>query len=97
MASTTKIWTLDLTSNFLAMGVVHLDDKVTIDAFEAGVGGSLMVDVFKKPLEAGEVVKFRDLVRGMIYQSGNNAAYAIAGHIAQAYWAPTPTGTTSSR
>lgn len=86
MASTTKIWTLDLTSNFLATGVVHLDDKVTINAFEAGVGGSLMVDVFKKPLEAGEVVKFRDLVRGMMYQSGNNAAYAIADHIAQAYW-----------
>jgi D-alanyl-D-alanine carboxypeptidase len=85
MASTTKLWTLDLTVHALNDGVVSLDDDVTINAFEGGVGGSMMTDVNGTPLEDGEVISLELLIRGMMYPSGNNAAYAIARHVAQAY------------
>jgi hypothetical protein len=85
MASTTKLWTLDLTVHALNDGVVSLDDDITINAFEGGVGGSMMTDVNGTPLEAGEVISLELLIRGMMYPSGNNAAYAIARHVAQAY------------
>ena len=42
----------------------------------------------KLSLEAGEVVKFDDLIRGMMYPSGNNATYAVARHVAQGYFGP---------
>jgi D-alanyl-D-alanine carboxypeptidase len=83
MASTTKVWTLDVTVHALDAGCVHLDDDVVINAFEAGIGGSSMTDVNGVPLETGEVVKLEDLVRGMMYPSGNNATYAIARHVAE--------------
>ena len=41
MASTTKIWAFDVTVHALDDGCVTLDDEVTINAFEAGVGGKL--------------------------------------------------------
>jgi D-alanyl-D-alanine carboxypeptidase len=90
MASTTKVWTLDLTVHALNQGLVHLDDLVTINQYESslGKGNSLMTDVNGKSLEAGEVVKLRDLLRGLIYQSGNDAAFAIGRHVAKAYYGP---------
>src|SRR5262249_17380410 len=90
MASTTKIWTLDLLAHALAQGKVHLADPVTITPHEASFGptNSLMKDVNGKSLEAGEVVKLRDLARGMMYVSGNDAAFAIGHHVAQAYYGP---------
>ena len=90
MGSTTKIWTLDLTAHALKQGVVHLNDQVTINPYEAGFGpgNSLMRDVNGTPLEAGEVVSLDALVRGLMYQSGNNAAIAIARHVARAYYGP---------
>ena len=80
--------TLDLTVHALDDGVVSLDDPVTINAFEGGVGGSMMTDVNGTPLEDGEVITLELLIRGMMYPSGNNAAYAIARHVAQAYLGP---------
>jgi len=47
-----------------------------------------MADVNNVPLQVGEVVRLADLIRGMMYQSGNNAAWAIAEHIARAYFGP---------
>ncbi len=85
-ASTTKIMTLHLASIALSDGVVHLDDQVTIDALVASIGGSSMQDVNGVALEEGEVVGFGDLIRGMMYPSGNNAAWAIAEHVARAYF-----------
>jgi D-alanyl-D-alanine carboxypeptidase len=85
-ASTTKIMTLHLASIALSEGVVHLDDQVTIDALVASIGGSAMKDVNGVALEEGEVVSFGDLIRGMMYPSGNNAAWAIAEHVARAYF-----------
>jgi len=85
MASTTKLMTLHLTVLALNEGVVHLDDQVTINATEAGIGGSSMQDVNGVALEEGEVVSLEDLIRGMMYPSGNNAAWAIARHVAEGY------------
>lgn len=91
MGSTTKIWTLDLTAQALADHYVSVDDFVTINADEAShqpPNESSMTDVNGTPLEKGEIVKFGDLIRGMMYPSGNNATYAIADHIARAYYGP---------
>jgi D-alanyl-D-alanine carboxypeptidase (penicillin-binding protein 5/6) len=91
MGSTTKIWTLDLAAQALANHFVSVNDLVTINADEAShlpPNESSMTDVNGKPLEKGEIVKFGDLIRGMMYPSGNNAAYAIADHLARTYYGP---------
>ena len=44
-----------------------------------------MADMNGVPLEEGEVVSLETLIRGMMYPSGNNAAWAIARHVAEAY------------
>ena len=84
-ASTTKLTTLHLTVLALNDGVVHLDDLVTINATEAGIGGSSMDDVNGVAIEAGEVISLETLLRGMMYPSGNNASWAIARHVAEGY------------
>jgi D-alanyl-D-alanine carboxypeptidase len=84
-ASTTKLMTLHLTVLALNAGKVLLSDQVTINATEAGIGGSTMADMNGVPLEEGEVVSLETLIRGMMYPSGNNAAWAIARHVAEAY------------
>jgi len=88
-ASTTKIMTLFLTAQAVNQGVVHLDDQVTIDALVAIpmlLLQSRMQDVNGVPLQEGEVVRLADLIRGMMYQSGNNAAWEIAEYVARAYF-----------
>jgi D-alanyl-D-alanine carboxypeptidase len=84
-ASTTKLMTLHLTVIALNDGIVDLDDLVTINAVESGIGGSMMTDVNGVTLEVGEVVSLEDLIRGMMYQSGNDAAWAIGRHVAEGY------------
>ena len=84
-ASTTKLMTLHLTVLALNAGEVSLSDQVTINATEAAVGGSTMADINGVSLEAGEVVSLETLIRGMMYPSGNNAAWAIGRHVAEAY------------
>lgn len=87
MASTTKVMTLDLAVEALNAGVVLLNDQVTIDALEAAIEppNSVMADVNGVTLDEGEVVSFETLLRGMMYPSGNDAAWAVGHHIAQAY------------
>ena len=84
-ASTTKLMTLHLTVLALNAGKVQLSDLVTINATEAGIGGSTMADINGVSLEEGEVVSLKTLIRGMMYPSGNNAAWAIGRHVAEAY------------
>ncbi len=84
-ASTTKLMTLHLTVLALNADKVSLNDQVTINATEAAVGGSTMADINGVSLEAGEVVSLETLIRGMMYPSGNNAAWAIGRHVAEAY------------
>jgi D-alanyl-D-alanine carboxypeptidase len=87
MASTTKLMTLDLTLHAVDDGVVSLNDQVTVDSFAASLEppNSVMADVNNVTLEPGEVVSLETLIRGMMYPSGNDAAWAIAYHVAQAY------------
>jgi D-alanyl-D-alanine carboxypeptidase (penicillin-binding protein 5/6) len=87
MASTTKLMTLDVTLHAVDDGVVSLDDQVTVDPFAASLEppNSVMADINGVTLEPGEVVSLRTLIRGMMYPSGNDAAWAIAFHVAQAY------------
>jgi len=87
MASTTKLMTLDVTLHAIDDGVVSLDDQVSVDPFAASLEppNSVMADINGVTLEPGEVVSLRTLIRGMMYPSGNDAAWAIAFHVAQAY------------
>jgi D-alanyl-D-alanine carboxypeptidase len=87
MASTTKLMTLDVTLHAVEDGVVGLNDQVTVDAYAASLEppNSVMADINGVTLEPGEVVSLETLIRGMMYPSGNDAAWAIAYYVAQAY------------
>ncbi|MBQ1821059.1 MAG: D-alanyl-D-alanine carboxypeptidase [Clostridia bacterium] len=72
-ASTTKVLTC-----IIALEEGNLDDMVTVSAkaVDFGRGNSLM------GLEEGDQYTLRDLLYGMMLPSGNDAAIAIAEHIA---------------
>ena len=70
MASTTKIMTL-----LTALELSEPDEQVTISANAAGQEGSSAY------IEAGAVMSMRDLEYGLMLNSGNDAAVAIAEHI----------------
>lgn len=70
MASTTKIMTA-----LVAIENGNLDDIVTVSAKAAGTEGSSMY------LKSGEKISLRDLLYGLMLNSGNDAAIAIAEHI----------------
>lgn len=71
IASITKIMTA-----ILAIESGKLDDTVTISNKAAGTEGSSLY------LLPGEKVKLNDLVYGLMLRSGNDAAVAIAEHVA---------------
>ena len=71
MASTTKIMTA-----LLAIEHCSLDEWVTVPAQAYGVEGSSMY------LNRGEKLRMEDLLYGLMLTSGNDAAIAIACHIA---------------
>ncbi|OXT07603.1 D-alanyl-D-alanine carboxypeptidase [Thermoanaerobacterium thermosaccharolyticum] len=70
MASTTKIMTL-----LLALEYGNLNDIVTVSKRAASVGGSSIW------LSPGEKLSLIDLLYGLMLNSGNDAATAIAEHI----------------
>ncbi|MBU9714295.1 D-alanyl-D-alanine carboxypeptidase family protein [Evansella tamaricis] len=70
IASITKIMTA-----VLAIESEQLDDWVTISENAEGTEGSSIY------LVAGEKIKLRDLVYGLMLRSGNDAAVAIAEHV----------------
>lgn len=71
MASVTKIMTA-----ILALEYGNLDDEVLVSEKAAGIGGSSIW------LEEGEPKTLEELLYGLILYSGNDAALAIAEHIA---------------
>ncbi|MGN0131382.1 MAG: D-alanyl-D-alanine carboxypeptidase family protein [Lachnospiraceae bacterium] len=75
-ASITKIMTLLLTFEALEKGQIHLDDQVMTSAHAKSMGGS---QVF---LEEGEIQTVDTLIKCIAVASGNDAAVAIAEHIA---------------
>ncbi len=74
-ASLTKLMTLYLTFSALANGQIHLDDQVPISKKAWQTGGSRM---FVKP---GDTVTVRELLQGIIVDSGNDACVAMAEYI----------------
>jgi serine-type D-Ala-D-Ala carboxypeptidase (penicillin-binding protein 5/6) len=75
-ASLTKLMTLFIVSKELAEGRIHLDDEVRISEKAWKQGGSRMF------LKAGNRVKLRDLISGIIVASGNDSCVAVAEYIA---------------
>ena len=75
-ASVTKIMTVLLTMEAIGSGRIALDDMVTVSAYAAGMGGS---QVF---LAEGEQMSVDDLLKAVCVSSGNDAAVALAEHVA---------------
>ncbi len=74
-ASITKLMTAYVAYRALADELVELDDQVRISEKAWRTGGSRMF------VEVGKEVLLRDLVAGMVVQSGNDASIALAEHI----------------
>ena len=75
-ASITKIMTLLLIFDALESGKIHLEDSVITSAYAKSMGGS---QVF---LEEGEAQTVETLIKCIVVASGNDAAVAMAEHIA---------------
>ena len=80
-ASITKVMTSYVVSAELAQGKIKLDDQVTISekAWRSGGAGTDGSTTF---LQLGSKVALKDLLYGMIIQSGNDAAIALAEYTA---------------
>ncbi|HEY8681604.1 MAG TPA: D-alanyl-D-alanine carboxypeptidase family protein, partial [Rhodanobacter sp.] len=80
-ASITKIMTDYVVSAEVANGKIHMTDPVTISehAWRSGGGGT---DGSTSFLKLNSQVPLQDLLKGMIIQSGNDAAIALAEHSA---------------
>jgi D-alanyl-D-alanine carboxypeptidase (penicillin-binding protein 5/6) len=75
-ASLTKIMTAYLTFKEIKAGRLSMDDEVLVSEKAWKTGGSRMF------IEVGKMVKIDDLLHGLVIQSGNDAAVALAEHIA---------------
>lgn len=75
-ASLTKLMTAYVVFDALSEGQIGLDDAVTISEKAWRTGGSRMF------IEVGNQVSVRDLLLGMIVQSGNDASVALAEYVA---------------
>lgn len=71
-ASMSKLMTLDLVFEALESGRLAMNDTFRTSAHAASMGGSKMF------IREGESVRVADLLRGVIVQSGNDAAVALA-------------------
>jgi D-alanyl-D-alanine carboxypeptidase (penicillin-binding protein 5/6) len=80
-ASITKVMTSYVVSAELAHGKIHMDDQVQISerAWRSGGAGT---DGSTSFLQLNSKVALKDLLYGMIIQSGNDAAMALAEHTA---------------
>jgi D-alanyl-D-alanine carboxypeptidase (penicillin-binding protein 5/6) len=74
-ASLTKVMTAYVVFDKLKKGQLKLDDEALVSQKAWKTGGS------KTFIEVGKKVKVEDLIQGMIIQSGNDAATALAEHI----------------
>lgn len=87
IASVTKNMVLLLAVEAIARGEASLDDPVTISATAANLTGSQMgmdKEIDSDDLQPGETQTLRTLLYGMMLRSGNDAAAAIAEHLAGA-------------
>jgi D-alanyl-D-alanine carboxypeptidase (penicillin-binding protein 5/6) len=75
-ASMTKVMSGYVIADQIANGSISLDDKVLISAKAWKTGGSKMF------IEAGKRVSVKDLLSGIVIQSGNDATIAMAEYVA---------------
>ena len=80
-ASITKVMTAYVVSAELAAGKIKLDDQVFISE-NTWRGGGAGTDGSTSFLAVNSKVALKDLLYGMIIQSGNDAAIALAEHVA---------------
>ena len=80
-ASLTKVMTEYVVAAELAAGKIHMDDKVHISEHAWRAGGA-STDGSTSFLKLDSEVPLKDLLYGMIIQSGNDAAIALAEHVA---------------
>ncbi|OGV30210.1 MAG: serine-type D-Ala-D-Ala carboxypeptidase [Legionellales bacterium RIFCSPHIGHO2_12_FULL_35_11] len=74
-ASLTKVMTLYVVSNALNNKQIHLNDNVRISETAWKIGGSRMF------VKEGQMVAIKDLLKGVIVDSGNDACVALAEHL----------------
>lgn len=79
-ASITKVMTSYVVSAELAHGKVKLDDAVYISE-HAWRGGGAGTDGSTSFLPVNQTVPLKDLLYGMVIQSGNDASIALAEHV----------------
>lgn len=75
-ASLTKLMTAYVVFQLINDGRISLEDEVRISKKAWKTGGS------KSFIEVGKTIKLETLLKGMIIQSGNDSAVALAEHIA---------------
>ena len=75
-ASLTKIMSVYVVFREISGGHLKLNDLVTVSQNAWQTSGSRMF------LEVGDKVSIEDLLKGVIIQSGNDAAVALAEHVA---------------
>ena len=75
-ASVTKVMTLLLVFEAIDAGKLKLDDTVTASEYASSMGGS---QIF---LSAGESMRAEDMIKSVVIASANDAATALAEHIA---------------
>ena len=75
-ASVTKIMTLLLVMEAIADGRLHYEDMVTASAHACSMGGSQIY------LKEGEQMCVEDMLKSVVIASANDAAVALAEHIA---------------
>jgi D-alanyl-D-alanine carboxypeptidase/Dockerin type I domain/Thrombospondin type 3 repeat len=87
MASVTKNMVLLLAVEAIGRGEASLGDLVTVSEAAATIGGSQIgptKGITTDDLQTGEVQTLETLLHGMMLRSGNDAAAAIAEHLAGA-------------
>ena len=75
-ASLTKIMTAYLIFKEIKTGRLSMEDEVLVSEKAWKTGGSRMF------IEVGKTIKIDDLLHGLVIQSGNDAAVALAEHVA---------------
>lgn len=75
-ASVTKVMTLLLVMEAIQAGKINLTDAVTASAYACSMGGSQIY------LKEGEQMTVEDMIKSVVIASANDAAVALAEHIA---------------
>lgn len=75
-ASITKVMSSYVVYEALRDGLISMDDQVEVSEKAWRMGGSRMF------IEVGKQVALKDLIYGLVIQSGNDAAVALAEHVA---------------